>query len=270
MKSILLVLLAAFLAVGCGRIQTGEVGVRTNFNKTIDTSEVPPGFYGALLTSVDHFDVRETEIQFNDLKPKAKDNLSLHDIDVSVFYKVKQDMVADLIIKYSGMSNWNPNAHAWMPAFSLIERIGRGAIYDMVSQYESLTIHNKRNELEAVIMKRLQEDLDRTDKDVFQVTKVVVRNLLTDPALEKAIQDSVRVEKEVQARRQQVDLARAEAERKRVEAEGEARANQIIAASITPQLIELRRIEAMQHFAGNGTHTVIMPSNTGALVNVGK
>lgn len=268
MKKVILAVAVASTLVGCGRIETGQVGVRTDFNKTIETTELNPGWFGAVLTNVDKYVVKETEVAFNDFRPKAKDNLSLQDMDVSVFYRVNPEKVADIVIKYSGMSPKQDGLY--YPAFELVSRLGRGAIYDVVSQFESLTIHNKRNDLEADILKRLQADLDKDDAGVFTVTKVIVRNLTTDPALEGAIQQAVRVEKEIQAKKQQIELARAEAERKRVEAEGEAKANVIIANSITSQLIELRRIEAMQKFAGAGTHTVIMPTDNKALINVGK
>jgi regulator of protease activity HflC (stomatin/prohibitin superfamily) len=268
MKKLIIAVAVASTLIGCGRIGTGEVGVRTNFNKTIETTELQPGWFGAVLTSVDHFDIKETEVAFNDMRPKAKDNLSLQDMDISVFYKVNPEMVADLTVKYAGMSAKQDNVY--YPAFELISRMGRGAIYDTTAQYDSLTIHNKRNDLETSILNRLQSDLDKNDSGAFTITKVIVRNLTTDPALESAIQQAVRVEKEIQAKKQQIELARAESERLRVEAEGAAKANIIIANSITPQLIELRRIEAMSRFAGAGTHTVILPSDTKSLVNIGK
>lgn len=269
MKKTLLAIAIASTLIGCGRIETGYIGVRTDFNKTVETTEVPPGFYAAVLTSVDTFVDKEIEVAMNDMKPKAKDNLSLADLDVSIFYKPTTGKVAEMVIKYAGMS---PKADGhFFPAFTLVERFARGAIYDTVSQYDSLTIHTKRNELEAAIMKRIQTDIDKDDKDTLTVTKVIVRQLMTDPALEKSIQENVQVQKQTEAKQGQIALARAEAERVAVEAAGQAKANRIIAESITPQLVELRRIEMMTGFAGQGTHTVLLPaSGTGTLVNVGK
>ena len=91
---------------------------------------------------------------------------------------------------------------------------------------------------------------------------------MTDPRLEEAIKQSAEVEFTIRKRQQELELAKAEAERKRIGAEGEAVANRIIAESITPQLIELRRIEAMTGFAKQGTHTVVLPQNTTPLIQV--
>lgn len=267
MKMIFLVL-AAMLAVGCGRIETGHVGVRTDFNKTIETTELQPGWYGAVFTSVDEFVIKETELALDDLKPKAKDNLSLKDLDVSVFYTVNPGMVADLLVKYSGMSQ--KGGQYWYPAFSLVERVGRGAVYDATAQFDSLTIHTRRNELESAIHERVQSEMDKSDKGVFTVTKVIVRQVVTDPALEQAIQQSVQVQKQIEAKKGQIDLAKAEAERQRVEAEGTAKANKILADSITDQYIRYKQVEALASFAKEGTHTVLLQPGAQPLVNIGK
>lgn len=271
MKKLLLVTsvaLAFSQMTGCGRIETGHVGVRTDFNKTIETTEVPPGWYGALFTNVDTYVAKEIEVSMDNLRPKAKDNLSLSDLDISIFYKVNSNQVAELGIKYSGMSP-EKDGH-YFPAFTLVERFTRGAVYDTVSQYDSLTIHTKRSDLERAIKEQIQNDLNKSDPDSFTITKVVIRQMLTDPALEKSIQQAVQVQKEIESKKQQVQLAVAEAERVSVEAKGQANANRIIAESIDNRLIELRRIEAMQKFAGSGTHTVLMQAGQNALINVGK
>lgn len=266
MKTILMIGLILFVSA-CGRIETGHVGVRTDFNKTVEEAELNPGWYGALFTSVTEYSIKEIEITLNDMRPKAKDNLSLADLDVSIFYKASPAKVADMGIKYTGMQE-RLEAGEWAPSFGLVTRFSRGAVYDEVAKYDSLTVHTKRTELETGILSAIQASLDKDDAGSITVTKVVVRQLTTDESLEGSIRTTVKVQKEIEAKNQQVLLAVAEARRLNVEAEGQAVANRAIAASITPQLIELRRIEAMQKFAGEGTHTVVMPSDTRALIQL--
>lgn len=270
MKKLILAVALASSLIGCGRIETGNIGVRTDFNKSIETTELNPGWYGALLTSVDEFSTKEIEVAMNDMRPKAKDNLSLQDLDISVFYKANGTQIAEQLIKYQGMSGWSDEASLYLPSYFLVERITRGAIYDSASAYDSLTIHTKRNELESTIKNRIQADLDASDKGVFTITRVVIRQLLTDPTLEKSIQAAVQMQKQVEAKQNELALAKAEAERKVVEAQGEATANNLIAASLTSNLVQIKAIEAQARFANQGTHTVLMQSGTGALVNVGK
>lgn len=254
--------------VGCGRIEQGNVGVRTNWNKSIESVELNPGFFWAVMTDVDEYVGKEIEVQMNDLTPKAKDNLSLQELDVSVFYKINTAQVAEQRIKYQGMSPRGDADGFYYPGFNLVERNTRGAIYDIVgNKYESLTIHNKRNELEDDVMQRIQSDLDAGDKDVYTITRVIVRQVTTDKSLEESIRASVRVQKQIEAKNQEIQLAQAEAKRLKEEALGEAQANEIIANSITPNLIKLREIEMQAKFAKEGTHTVLMGAAT-PLVNV--
>jgi hypothetical protein len=268
MKKIALVAMIASTIVGCGRIETGEVGVRTDFNKTIEMTELSPGWYGALLTSVSKYDIRETEISFVDMTPKAKDNLLLKDLDVSLFYKIDASKVAEMTTKYAGMSAATSYG-SFFPSFTLVERTARGVIYDSVSKFDSMTMHTKRSELENLILTQTQENLDYSDKGVFTVTKIIIRNLSTDQALEESIRTKVRVENEITATRQQIELAKAEAERVRVEYEGVKKRNQLLNESITPQLIEYKKAIALEECGGRVGCTMIV-GNVTPIINVSK
>ncbi len=266
LKSIAVLALIATTAA-CGRISTGEVGVRTSFNKTIETKVVDQGIYTSFFSHVDTFNVKETELELANLKPKAKDNLTLADLDISIFYTVNPTKVAEMEIKYSGMSSNGGNTI--YPMFNLVKALSQGAVFDVVgNKYDSLTIHNQRSQLEQDILKEVQTAADKNDKGIFTITKVIVRSVVTDKALEESIQNAVKVEKQIQAKRQQVELAKAEAERQRIEALGTAAANTIIANSLDARLIELKRIEATQAFATQGTHTVVLQGDSKPLINL--
>lgn len=255
--------------MACGRIETGTVGVRTDFNKQVELTELPPGFYVAFLTSVNEYMVKEIEVKFDNLTPKGRDNLSLADFDVSLWYQPLPSQVAEMYVKYSGMSPCDNGV--CYPAYNLVSRIAQGAIFDAVSQYESLTIHTKRGDLEAKIKQLVQTELDQSDKGIFTITKVVVRQIKTDPKLEASIQAAVQMQKQTEAKNLEVELAKAEAKRIIAEAEGQAKANSILSASLTDQFIKYKQLEMMKGFAGEGTHTVILPAGGGQpLINVGK
>lgn len=255
---------------GCGRVETGEVGVRTTFNKKVELEEVPQGFYFAVLSSVDHFAVKEIGIELNDLTPKAKDNLSLKDFDLVVYYQTNSDKVADLFVEKQNQHAWDTAAGNFLPGYKLVHALARGAAYDAIAQHDSLTIHTNRNVIEQEVKHRIQEDLEVAAPGTFVITRVVVRQVLTDPSIEEAIRRSVAVDKEVEAKNKEVALATAEAKRKAEEAKGIADYNRKVAESLTPNLLQYKALEVQEKFAGQGTHTVIMPQNTGALVNIGK
>jgi len=267
-KSIAILIALSTTLIGCGRIETGEVGVRTEVNKKVETEEVPQGFYVAFLSSVDQFSIKEIPIELNDLTPKAKDNLSLRDFDVTVYYSTASNKVAELYIKYQNQHEWNAEGGVYLPAYRLVYGLVRGAAYDSIAQFDSLTIHTKRNDLEDKIKTRVQADLDQAEPETFKVTRVVIRQVLTDPSIEESIQKAVQVEKAIEAKNKEVDLAKAEAARKREEAQGTADYNRKIAESLSDKLLQYKQLEVQEKFAGAGTHTVIMPSNTPALINL--
>jgi regulator of protease activity HflC (stomatin/prohibitin superfamily) len=59
-----------------------------------------------------------------------------------------------------------------------------------------------------------------------------------DARVVEAINRRISAGQETEQRRQQVETARQEAERQRIEAEGQAAANRIVAASVTPELVQ--------------------------------
>lgn len=270
MKKTILAAAVALALVGCGRIETGEVGVRINWNKSVDTTEVPQGFYGAVFSTVEHYIVKEMPVALDNMKPRAKDNLLLDDLDMTIYYTFKPESVADFRVKYASQSAYDKDTGAYWPGFNLVRTLANGSIYDAVSHYDSLTIHTKRQELEEAVKQSLQTELDNRDKGTFVITRVVVRQVTTDPALNRAIQTAVQVEKEIEAKNKQIDLAKAEAKRLAAEAEGIANYNTKVNSSLTPLLIEAKRVEALHALAQQGTHTVVMPTDSRALINVGK
>src|SRR6185295_10148169 len=75
---VLLAILALSFIFGVfGTIATGNVGVRTTLG-VLTPEPVSPGVFmkWPLISSVDEFSAKEISIDLNDLKPKAKDNLS--------------------------------------------------------------------------------------------------------------------------------------------------------------------------------------------------
>ena len=72
-------------------VETGNVAVERTLGK-IDHEERLQGlnFKMPFLTTRQEFSAKEIVIDINDLTPKAADNLSLKDLDVSVYYRVPQ------------------------------------------------------------------------------------------------------------------------------------------------------------------------------------
>jgi regulator of protease activity HflC (stomatin/prohibitin superfamily) len=270
------VLLAGLLVAltSCGTVESGNVGVRTTLGK-VAPDEVEPGLYLGLpgISRVQEFSAKEIGLDLNDLTPKARDNLTLRDLDVTVYYRVAGSSIADLYVKYAGQHVRDEGSRVNLPAFALMQRLARNAIFEQASRIDSLVMHTRRDELAAAVNKALQAELDANDKGVFTVTRVVIRALTTDPAIEKAIQESVAAQKQLETTKQRIAIAEAEAQVEVKKAEGIAKANQIINQSLTREYLQHESNLALQKFAEKGgTTTVVIPANmqTAPLINIGK
>jgi regulator of protease activity HflC (stomatin/prohibitin superfamily) len=271
-----IVLLAGALALlmSCGTIESGNVGVRATLGK-VNPEEVEPGVYLGLpgISRVQEFSAKEIGLDLNDLTPKARDNLSLRDLDVTVYYRVAGGAIADLYIKYAGQHTRDEGSRVNLPAYAMLQRLARNAVYEQASRIDSLVMHTRRDELAAAVNKALQIELDANDKGVFTVTRVVIRALTTDPAIEKAIQESVAAQKQLETTKQRIAIAEAEAQVEVKKAEGIAKANLIINQSLTREYLQHESNLALHKFAEKGgTTTVVIPANmqTAPLINIGK
>lgn len=273
--SILAVVLFALIGAGCSQIDTGNVGVVRSFGKT-SPDELPQGVHLTWFASVGEFTTKEIAFQLNDLKPKAQDNLTIADLDLDIYYQTNPGLVADTSIKYQGdvMRHRDivPNGTGdLVVGFSRVSREAREAVYNAVAEFPATTMHTKRAELSARIQKLLQAELDKTDKGAWTVTGVNVRNLVTDPAIEKSIRAAAETDQQIARAKKEEELAKAEANKLREIARGQADANQIISASLTPALKEIRLAELQRDtalaIAGKAGNTVLMGGNASVMVN---
>jgi prohibitin 1 len=270
-KSLIAFIIILFIGAGgaltgCTQIDTGNVGVEQTFGQVKPESQ-PPSLYFTLFKTMHEATAKEQPIDLNDMQPKAKDNITLQDVDVTIYYKIAPQHAARIMIKYAGDMAWNKDAGGYNLAFGLVRRVTREAVYQAMAMHNASEVHVKRAEIGTWTREAIQRELDAdAGKGFFEITNVVIRNIVTDPRLEEAIKQSAEIEFTIRKKNQELELARKEAERRLIEAEGEARANRAIADSLTPSLIELRRIEGLSSFAKQGTHTVVVPSGATPLI----
>jgi regulator of protease activity HflC (stomatin/prohibitin superfamily) len=99
----------------------------------------------------------------------------------------------------------------------------------------------KRKEVETAIKSETRKVL----KDNYVDMKaLLIRSIRLPDQIKNAIEKKLKEEQEALAYEYRLERERSEAERKEIQAEGEARANQIISESLTPELLRMRGIEA--------------------------
>lgn len=254
-KLFLFTLLPIFAA--CSQIDTGNVGVESTMGQ-FKQEELPPGVYFTAFKNVIEVSAKENALAMQDLKPKSKDNLTMADFDFDVYFRIDPSKVAELMLKYRGDLSPADKDGSQIVGVNLITRQAREAAYKAAAEFNAGEMHTKRTELAESITKTMQKELDKdAGLNAFSVTNIIVRNIVTDPALEDSIKAAGQMQFQVDAKRKEVALAEAEADRKRAEAKGEADAIKIKASAISAAGGEdYIRLQAIQKWNGELPATV--------------
>ncbi len=275
--SALSVLALVVLISNVGSISTGNVGVATLF-RVVDPKPVDPGLYVAGLRRIREFTAKEVSFQMVDLKPKSRDNLTMADLDIDIYFKTNPAAIPKLYSKYQGdiirhSDIVEKGTSDLVVGYSRVLRAAREASYAAVSTMDATTMHTKRTELAEDIQKRLQKELDVSDPDSFIITSVNIRNLTTDPAIEKAIRAKAEADQLIEHKRKEVEIAKAEAEKRIVEAQSIAEANRIIGESLNGSVKEIRLAEiqrdTMIAISSKQGNVMMIPSGTTPLLGIG-
>lgn len=254
-----LVALAVSTAVGCTRIETGEVGVRVGFDKQIKQGELLPGsFNQTIVGEVLTFPVKDVNVTLNDMTPVAKDNSTMKDLDAVIVYNINQNQVAELYSQKNRSFHSTANGDVYL-MYNYVVQSARNAIYKAARKYEALDMADNRNEMEVMIKEEMIRNLAEEKLDgSIMITQVMIRNVQPAEAVTKSANDLVRAKNEL--KQKEVEVKTAEAEARRMA----ALANQ------SSQSIAYMQAQAMLNISEgikNGkVQTIVVPSNFTALM----
>lgn len=257
------VALMCLAATACQRIESGEVGLRQNFDKTYNTQELQPGsFNQTLFGSVLNFKVQDVPATVNDLKPQAADDAALADFDAQVIYSLNPSAVAELWIKES-KSFHSVDAHGDILLMnSYMATVLRNAAIKAVREYPSLKLGDNRSNIEHKIKELIEESLKARGLDKsLNVSQVQVLNMLPAASILQSANDLVTAENALKRKAIEVETARKEAER-------------IAALNANSKAIEYMQAQAQLAIAdgikAGKVHAVVVPYDFKGIVNVGK
>src|SRR5574343_677725 len=148
----------------CSPIDTGNVGVERTLGK-VGAESLPPGVYFTLFKSVDEFTTKEVSFSLYDMTPKSRDNLTMKDVDLDIYFKTTPSAVPGLYVKYQGDVVKHGDivkggTKDLVIAFSRVSREAREAVYKAIAQLDATTMHTKRTELAESVRSELQKELD--------------------------------------------------------------------------------------------------------------
>lgn len=117
------------------------------------------------------------------------------------------------------------------------------------------------------------DQVSRTLKASFEqrgvsLEQVLLRNVILPEQITRAINDKIAADQEAQKMAFVLQKEKQEAERKRIEAEGQAKAQQIVSQSLTPQIIEYQRIQALREIGAKGNMVITPMGGATPMINL--
>jgi regulator of protease activity HflC (stomatin/prohibitin superfamily) len=267
-KSLILICFTALLGA-CSQIDTGNVGVESTLGQVKDRT-LPPDIYFTLFKNVTEVCAKEVPLALNDLKPQTSDKITLADLDVDLYVQIDGGRAAAIMTKWAGDRSAVQGEGCDRVGMNYVTRQAREAIYDVITRFGSATVHTERTAIAAGLVKSLQAGLDAdAGKGMFFVRSANVRNLVTDPALEANIKAAANAQFALQTQKNQLEVARVDAERARVQAQGEADAIRIKAESVSKQGgAEYVQLEAIKKW--DGKLPITQAGGALPFINIGK
>ncbi len=199
----------------CTRIETGEVGVRRDFDKQIQTTELQPGtlnqtIFGDVLT----FPTKDVQVDITDLTPLASDNSTVADFDMAIVYSINPSSAAEIYIeKNRGFHAENEDGDTLL-MYNYIRQLGRNAAYKVARRYESLKMADNRAEIEQLVRQEIVTQLAAEKLEgSLTVSQVLVRQIKPAANIVASANALVQAQNEMKQKEVEVKTAKLEAER---------------------------------------------------------
>lgn len=226
---------------GLSVIRAGHVGVVETAG-TISRSLKPGIYWVNPFGSVEVYSTRIQDVK-ETVEATSLEGLSFN-IDVSLQYHIDPGNVTEV---YENIGDEETE---------IVTSRFRSIVRMVTAQYPVEAIYSvKRQE----VSDRLQESLVAEIEPLgLIVDAVYLREVVLPDSLRASIQQTVDVEQQKKQFQAKLEQEQQEAERKRIEARGKADAQEILSRGMTPEILQLRAIEAMEKLAESDNAKVVI------------
>tara|TARA_B100000809_G_C15106524_1_gene518967 strand:+ start:1007 stop:1846 length:840 start_codon:yes stop_codon:yes gene_type:complete len=246
----LIVLVGGFKSVK--KIDGGEGGVLFKAATGIDTENT----YGegwifiAPWNDLIVYNVRQQEV-LDDMSVLSSNGLEIT-LEVSTWYQPKFSDLAKLH-QEKGQSYLD----------QVVKPAIRSASRSVIGRYTPEEIYStKRDAIQTEIFVETKKILD---KQYIQINEILVRDITLPTTIKTAIEGKLKQEQESLEYEFKLQKAKKEAEKVRIEAQGKADANKILNASLTPNILKEKGIEATLKLAESPNTKVVVVGGSDGL-----
>lgn len=232
-------------------IEAGERGVLfKRFSGGLDKEHIyTPGFHMvAPWNSMYVYDVREKQLD-EEMEVLSSNGLNIN-VDVTVRVNPIYEKIGDLHEKF-GSDFMN----------SLVRPEVRASVRKVVGRFTPEELYStKREEVQHMIQADLEENLK---KNYVDLRASLIRDIELPERVKSAIEEKLQAEQLALKYEYILDQERKEAERKIIEAQAKAKANQILNASLSNNILKDKGIEATLELSKSANTKVIVVGGNG-------
>lgn len=244
---ILGIILIIIIAKSTVTIDSGEAGVlyRT-FSDGVVTDQPPLGegfHFVAPWNKVFVYEVRQQSLD-EDMQVLSSNGLEIK-LDASVWFQPDYEHLGLLHQK---------KGEAYIQR--VLQPAVRSAARAVVGRYNPEQLYSSKRE--AIQNEIFEETQVLLEDQYVQINEVLVRDVSLPSTIKEAIERKLRQEQESLEYEFRLTKAEQEAERQRIDAEGKARANQILAASLTDKVLQEKGIQATLELAKSPNSKVVV------------
>ena len=136
----------------------------------------------------------------------------------------------------------------------------RAVARSVIGRYTPEQLYSTKRD--AIQNEIYEETKKKVEPQHVQINSVLVRDVTLPPSIKEAIQRKLTQEQEALEYEFRLEKAKQEAEKVRIEAEGKALANRILNASLTPNILREKGIEATLQLSESNNAKVIVIGST--------
>ena len=240
-----------FISKSSVNIGSGEAGVLfKTFGGGVVTDKAPlsEGFHIiAPWNRVYIYNIKQQEEFESGMRVLSSNGLEIS-LDVSVLYQPKIDELG-LLHKTKGENYLN----------IVIAPEIRAVARSVIGRYTPEQLYSTKRD--AIQNEIFEETRRKVEEQHVQLNSVLVRDVTLPNSIKEAIQRKLTQEQESLEYEFRLEKARQEAEKVRIDAEGKAIANRILAASLTPNILKEKGIEATLKLAESPNSKVVIVGN---------
>lgn len=251
---------------------TGDASVQIDWTGNIVGQETTPGLHlKAPWVHVETFNVRNQSVQYAaDGKSDNAGNLATgpqitvqdadgvsSNIDINLRYSIRPDQVTAIYKQYKTEDNFKT---------SFIQNDVRSVVRTVPNTFHTLDLLTQRNKIEGDVLSALEARWKNTGVTVDSVSLQEIR---VPDAVKEQYSEAVKSQIKVTQAKNELAAAQVSAQQQVVQAQAKAKANDLLAKSLTGPVLQQNYIDTLKSLSAAG-NLVVVPSGSNPLINVGK